>query len=334
MLNLLHWQMKKLLLIFLTSLLAMSIETYPRVVFPPALKEGDTIAILAPSGPVKREYVDKTADVLFEEGYVPVIYPTVDMHNGQFSGTAAQRLADLRKALLDPGVKAILCARGGYGMVHNLDSLAALPLEKNPKWVIGYSDISALHALLASKGIASIHASMARHIARGADEPENRRLFEILRDTFPTYSLPIDPRNHLGRAEGMLLGGNLSVIQALINTPYDVIRPGTILFIEDVSEPVYKIERIMYQLRMSGILDRLSGLVIGRFTDYKPDENHGSMESMIAEVLRDYPDLPVAFQAPVGHVSYNEPLVVSADALLDVSKNSVTLQLKRPQQTP
>ena len=298
------------------------------VVYPKALQPGDKIAILAPAGHVKRAYVDGAAQTLRELGYEPVIYPTVDLRNGQFSGTPAQRFADLKKALLDPEIRAVLCARGGYGLVHIMDSVASLPLRRDPKWVIGFSDISALHAIMASQGIASVHASMAQHISRGADLPENEALFSILKGEPQEYSFAPHPYNHKGKAEGKLLGGNLSVIQALIGTPYDVIKPGTILFIEDVDEPIYKIERIIWQLRMAGILERLQGLVIGQFTRYKPGDNHDTMEEMLRDALRDYPDLPVAFDVPVGHVRNNMPLIVSGKATLTVTPDSVTLRMR------
>lgn len=295
------------------------------VVVPAPLRPGDKIAILAPAGHVKRHLVDGAAEVIRSLGFEPVIYPTVYMTNGQFSGTHAERLADLRRAFLDPEIRAILCARGGYGIVHNLDSLELLPVQDDPKWIIGFSDISALHAFMASKGIASIHASMALHIARGMGESENVDLFNILNGKFPHYEFEPHPANHPGKAEGPLLGGNLAVIQALIGTPYNIIKPGTILFIEDVDEPIYKIERIMYQLRLSGILDKLDGLIIGQFTGYKHDDNHETMEQMFAEVLADYPDLPVAFNVPVGHVRHNVPLVESVPATLEITPEKVTL---------
>lgn len=294
-------------------------------IIPPALQPGDKIAILAPAGPVKWDKVKGASEVIRELGYEPVVYPTVHMKSGQVSGSPAQRFADVRKAFEDPEIKAILCARGGYGLVHIMDSLATLPIEDNPKWVVGFSDISAFHALLASKGVASIHGSMCHHIARGMEEPENVMLFQLLANRFPACSFEADYRNHPGHGEGRLLGGNLSVIQALIATPYDLIQPGSILFIEDVDEPIYKVERIMYQLRLSGILDRLSGIILGQFTGYKEDQNHTSMEQMLAEALSDYPDLPVAFNIPIGHIRHNTPLVVSADVSLDVRPDGVTL---------
>lgn len=299
------------------------------VKYPAALRPGDKIAILAPAGPISREPVDSAAITLRAAGYEPVIYPHTFGKNGYFSGTHSERLSDLSAALTDPSVRAILCARGGYGAAILLDSLAMLPLTDDPKWIIGFSDISALHSLMASKNIASIHSSMAKQLALGLDDPDNAALLEILKGNFPSYIFEPDPRNHNGKAEGRLLGGNLAVIQALINTPYDIIRPGTILFIEDVSEPIYKIERIIYQLRMAGLFKNIKGLIIGQFTDYSPDANHESMEDMLADALADYPELPVAFNIPVGHVDHNVPLVESATAELSVTPEGVTLTLLR-----
>lgn len=296
--------------------------------YPEALRPGDKIAILSPAGPIARGPVDSAATVLRQQGYEVVIYPHTFGKNGHFSGTTEERFQDLKAALLDPEIRAILCARGGYGVVHNLDSLAALPLEDDPKWIIGFSDISALHALMASRGIASIHTSMAKQIALGADNKENKIFFDILQGKMPVYRWPASPYDHPGHAEGKLLGGNLAVIADLISTPFDIIQPGTILFIEDVSEPIYKIERILYQMRLNGSIGRLRGLIIGQFTDYKPDENDPTMEAMIARTLAPY-EIPVSFGAPIGHVDINIPLVESSYATLDVTVDGTTLTLER-----
>ena len=298
-------------------------------IYPAPLKSGDKIAILSPAGPIDSVIVDSACITLRQMGFEPVVYPHTHGKHGHFSGTHPERFSDMEKAFTDPEIRAILCSRGGYGVVHNLDRLAQLPLTDDPKWVIGFSDISALHSLMASRNIASIHSSMAKQLALGPDDENNKLLIDILRGKFPTYTFDPNLHNHLGHSEGKLLGGNLAVIQALINTPYDIIKPGTILFIEDVSEPIYKIERMIYQLRMSGVLEQLNGLIIGQFTDYKPDDNHVTVEDMIAEALVDYPDLPVAFNVPVGHVDFNVPFVESAWAKLDITPQRVTLRLEK-----
>lgn len=296
-------------------------------IYPAPVRPGDKIAILAPAGKVNGIFIDLASAVIQEMGYNPVIFPTARGENGSFSGTARERFDDLKEAFGDPEIRAIICGRGGYGTVHLLDSLNALPLEKDPKWLVGFSDISALHAMLANKGIASVHASMVRQIAKGADDNLNTALFDILRGEFPSYNFPPDSLNHLGRAEGKLLGGNLAVLQALIGTPYNIIEPGTILFIEDVAEPVYKVERILYQLKMAGILENLNGLVVGQFNDFKEDGIYEDMYGTMAGVLADYPDLPVAFNLPIGHISGNIPLVESAWANLEITPEGVSLAL-------
>lgn len=317
---------KKLLyIIFLTIFYGMQAKSFDEILIPRALQPGDKIAVLSPSGPVESKYVDGTVKVLRELGYVPVIYPTAYGKLGYFSAPHHERFADLRDALLDPSIRAIICTRGGYGMVHSLNRLDSLPLREDPKWIIGYSDISALHALMHSKGIASVHASMGRVISKGMTHPSNQALFEILKGEFPEYEVSSDPRNHPGEAEGILVGGNLAVLQALINTPFDIFKPGTILFIEDVSEPIYKIERMLHQLRLAGILDNINGLIIGQFTEYESDALYEEMEDMIAEFLKDYPDLPVAFNVPIGHIDDNMPVIESGMTRLEITPDKVII---------
>lgn len=320
---------RALFLICLLAIMSSCSHRNSSVRYPAPLRSGDKIAIVSPAGPIDSALVDSAVITLRSIGFNPVVYPNALGRNGHFSGTHSERLADLSAALTDPSVRAILCSRGGYGAALILDSLSLLPLEKDPKWIIGFSDISALHSLMSSRGIASIHASMAKQLALGADDADNQTLIGILKGNLPSYSFPSHPYNHLGTAEGRLQGGNLAVIQALIGTPYNIIQPGTILFIEDVSEPIYKIERILYQLRMSGVIENLKGLIIGQFTDYKSDDNFETMEDMIAAALADYPDLPVAFNLPIGHVDHNVPIVESANAKLVVGPDSVTLEFAK-----
>lgn len=289
-----------------------------KVVFPAPLKAGDTIAICSPAGPIEAAKVEGARKVLEEQGFKVKIMPNTLGRAGIYSGSDDQRYSDLSKALTDPRVRAVLCSRGGYGVVHIMERLAGLDLKQDPKWVIGFSDISALHALMASNGIASIHASMAAHIRLGADDPDNKVLLEILAGKRPVMSWEANPLDRPGVADGRLLGGNLAVLADLINTPYDIILPGTILFIEDVSEPIYKIERILYQLRIAGVLPRLAGLIVGQFTEYKPDASYKTMEQMIADMTAPY-RYPVAFGVPIGHVDHNVPMIESAHVTLKVT---------------
>ncbi len=286
--------------------------------YPRPLKKGDKIAIVSPAGHIYPEKVAGAVTVLYNQGWQPQVMPHALGVSGIYSGTADERYSDLEAAFTDPDVRAILCSRGGYGVVHIMDRLSRLDLAADPKWVIGFSDISALHALMASKGVASIHSPMAGQIMLGTDDPDTDDLFRILRGERPAYTFPAHEYDHQGIAEGKLIGGNVAVLADLIDTPYDVFEPGTILFIEDVAEPIYKIERILYQLKLNGVLGKLGGLVVGQFTDYKPDDSYEHMYDMIRDMTAAY-SYPVAFNVPVGHVSHNIPLIESADVTLKVS---------------
>lgn len=290
------------------------------IIYPAPLKAGDTIAIVSPAGPIDSHKVYDAKKVLENQGWTVRISPHALGKSGLYSGTDDERYADMADALTDKSVKAIICSRGGYGVVHIMERLASLPLRENAKWVVGFSDISAMHALMASNGIASVHASMTAAIGRGADDPDNAALFGILRGERQPVTFKSHKYDRPGMAQGRLLGGNVAVLADLINTPYDIIRPDTILFIEDVSEPIYKIERILYQLRISGILPRLRGLMVGQFTEYKSDASYRSMEDMISAMTAPY-SYPVAFDVPIGHVDHNIPVIESAQVTLKVTNS-------------
>ncbi len=291
---------------------------------PQPLIAGDRVAIVSPASIIRPQTVHAAVSVLRDQGWDVVTGPNAFNRWGTFAGTDAERLADLSAALTDPAVSAVVCSRGGYGVVHILDSLAALPLEDNQKWVIGFSDISAIHALLTSRGIPSIHASMTEHIALGADDVDNAALFGILRGEGVEHSVEPDALNRCGRAEGTLVGGNLSVIAGLIGTPYDILRPGVVLFVEDVNEPIYKLERIFYNLKLAGVLPRLKGLIVGKFAKCAADADFESVESMIDRMVGEY-GYPVAYNVPIGHVSHNVPVICGAPVVLDVRPEGVTI---------
>lgn len=295
-------------------------------IFPRPLRQGDKIAILSPASIIDPDLVDGAARAISALGWEPMIMPHTTGRHGTYSGSADDRLTDMEAALTDPGVRAILCSRGGYGAVHLLDRLNGIIDRNDPKWLIGFSDISALHALWHSHGIASVHASMARHLALfPADDSPNNALSRLLRDGIvPSLHWAPNSRNRQGSVTGRITGGNLAVLAGLIGTPYDMLRPGDILFIEDIAEPVYKVERILYQLKLSGVLPRLRGLVTGAFTQYTPDANYRSMEDMIADMTAPY-GYPVAMNAPIGHIDGNMPVVQSAEMTLTVTDTGVSL---------
>lgn len=305
-------------------------NTNTEILFPAPLRPGDTIAICSPAGPVDPDYVHEAARVLTEQGWKVRIQPHALGKSGKYSGTDAERLADLLDAFNDPEVRVVLAARGGYGVVHLLDNLDTIDFRSDPKWVIGFSDISALHALMNRHGIASIHASMTKQIALGPDDADNKALFDILRGESPAFSFPGDRHDRLGQAEGRLVGGNLAVISGLLGTRYNMFEKDTILFIEDVSEPIYKIERMLYKLRYADILPNLRGLIVGQFTEYDPDKSYDKMEDMIADMVAPY-TYPVAFNAPIGHVDHNIPVIENARVTLKVTSTGSNCLIYWPQ---
>lgn len=295
------------------------------ILTPRPLRSGDRIAIVSPAGIIKPQIVYNCLPVLADRGWVPYVGENTFNRQGTYAGSDDERYSDLETAFLDPDTRAIICARGGYGAVHLLDRLDRLPLRDDPKWVVGYSDISALHALMTRKGIKSLHAPMTKHIAQfsGKDD-DSRLLFKKLEGATPDVEVEAHPLNRPGRAEGLLAGGNLAVIAGLVSTPFDVIRPGTILFIEDIAEPIYKVERILYTLRLSGALGVLGGLIVGQFTDYAPDRNSPTMEAMISRMVEPF-GFPVAFGFPIGHVDHNIPMTCSSKVVLEVSSDKTLL---------
>lgn len=289
------------------------------VLTPRPLRRGDRIAIVSPAGIIKPQLVYNCLPVLADRGWIPYVGENTFNRAGTYAGTDEERYEDLANALLDPDTRAIICARGGYGCVHLLEQLDRLPLRDDPKWVVGYSDISALHALMTSKGIKSIHAPMTKHIAQSAGlDDDSLLLFSELEGATPDLEVEGSSFNRSGVAEGLLVGGNLAVVAGLVSTPFDVIKPGRILFIEDIAEPIYKVERILYTLRLSGALGSLAGLIVGQFTDYAPDRNSQSMEEMISRMVAPF-DFPVAYNFPIGHVDHNVPMICSSTVRLEVT---------------
>ena len=297
-----------------------------RMIFPVSLKHGDKVAILSPSSYIDPLRVDGAAAALRQWGFEPVVTPHCKGRWGSYSGTVDQRLADWQWAASEPSVRAILCIRGGYGAVQLLPQLDLRLMLDNPKWVIGFSDISVIHAALSSVGIASIHASMAKLLAeRGADDPCSQLLLDVLQGRLPQYDVEPHRLNRCGDATGRLVGGNLAVLSGLISTPYDVLKPGCILFIEDIGEEIYRVERMLHTLRLNGVLASLRGLVVGRFTNYhSPDRNGQTMEQMLARMVEPY-GYPVAMNFPIGHVDDNRPLVEGATVRLSVTSSAVKL---------
>lgn len=293
-------------------------------VIPPPLRSGDKIMIVSPAGKVDSGFVSGAEKRLKGWGFAPVRGKHCTGEYGRFSGTLNERLDDLSAALSDPSVKAVLCSRGGYGAVQLLDRLDLGKLMPEPKWLIGYSDITLLHACFGAAGVASLHGPMCRHLCEaGENDVASARLKDILSGVFPEYRLPVHPFNRCGDASGRLAGGNLSVLQGLRGTRFDFDPAGTILFLEDIGEAPYRIERMLYNLKLSGVFSELVGLIVGQFTNYDEDLSLGhTIYEMIAGMVGGY-DYPVCFDFPVGHVTANYPLIQGAGTRLSVTDAGV-----------
>lgn len=297
-------------------------------VIPPSLRQGDRVAIVSPASRIDGALIDSAVAALAAEGYSPVVGAHARGISGSYSADRAGRLADLREAILDESIRAIICSRGGYGAVHLLDDLDSIDSRCFSKWLVGFSDVTALHALWLRKGYASLHAAMAKYIGRCEQFSCFRDEMSMLawggdRSRFDRHYDP-HPFNRHGECRGRVVGGNLAVLGGIIGTPFDPLRPGDILFIEDIAEPIYKVERILWQLRLRGSFARLGGLMVGQFTEYRPSADHPDMETMISRFTSGY-CFPVAYGIPSGHIEDNSPLLTGAEAHLRVDSSGVCL---------
>ncbi len=295
------------------------------MITPPFLKKGDTIAVFSPAAALHdATIVEKAADTLRDWGLDVIISPNCHTRDGYYSGNKKSRTADMFSLLADKKVKAILCSYGGYGCVHIVEDFA-VAIQKNPKWIIGMSDCSALHAAAINAGVMSLHSPQCRHIGIDAGHEYIKKIKDILFGELPCYKTDGNNLNILGKATGRLVGGNLSVLCGLLRTPYDIFADKTILFIEDLNEPFYKLERMMYNLKLAGILNNISALIVGQFTNIGGcDAFAESVYEMIHRIVADC-NIPVCFNFPVGHTRPNFPLIEGADATLTITESDVTL---------
>lgn len=296
---------------------------------PPFLKLNDKVVILSPAGNISAVYVNNTIDILQEWGLEVVISENALQETGRFSGFVEQRLHDLQRAMDDPNVKLIFCSRGGYGAVHLLDRLDFSAMKENPKWLIGFSDITALHTALQSHGIMSIHGPMAQHFSEeGATNLSVLYSKAALSGKDLNYTVPVEYPflNREGKATGTLFGGNLSVYASLLGSKYIKIPRNGILLLEDIGEEPYRIDRMIYQLKIAGVFNRLKGLIVGQFTEYEEDNKmYGSLYESIFSAVKEF-DFPICFGFPVGHTKINLPMIMGGNATLTVNKENVLLK--------
>ncbi len=297
---------------------------------PPYLQQGDTIAITCPAGYMPKEKAQTCITVLQQWGYEVLVGKTLGSKSKTyFSGTDEERLNEFQAMLDAPEIKAILCGRGGYGVGRIIDQLDFTAFKKNPKWIIGFSDITVLHAHInRTCKIATLHSPMAAAFNDGGYKNKYvQSLKAALEGTKAHYSCKAHKLNHTGTATAELVGGNLALIAHLVGTKSDYQTKGKILFLEDVGEQHYNVDRMLHQLKRSGKLSDLAGLIIGGFTDMQDTERPFGKKvyDLIYELISEY-SYPICFGFPVGHAKENLALKVGASYQLRISKQLVELR--------
>ena len=300
---------------------------------PQALKAGDKIAIISPASTPGGDNPEKAAATLRAWGFEPVIGQYALTKHHMYAGTIRERCSDLLWALNDPDIKAIVCTRGGYGSSMLLDPMTHDDFNRNPKWIVGYSDITALHSAMVCSGVMSLHANMGGALGeKGANDSINLMLRDVLMGKLPSYSVHAHSLNKMGTAHGIVIGGNMAVFTNIGGSrewdflDRDNIRGrDIILFFEDVSENMPRVNSMLQQLRLKGILDHVKGIIVGRFTDYEPCDGYTDMNEMLSETLNKY-NIPVCYDFPASHdEDWNFPMIEGCPATLTVAPEGVTL---------
>ena len=326
--------MKKLfpLILAAAALLSCAREISPEAVLtcvqPPALQPGDRIALISPAYFTSKANVDTASAILRAWGFEPVLGPNVGKeYLGYYAGTDQERLADLKWALKDKSIKAILCNRGGYGTIHLTRMLPLQKFAAHPKWLIGFSDITTLHGMANRAGVMSIHGTMCSLMAKSHGlGMTNTLLRDLLSGTVPQYEVPAHPLSIPGHAQGTLVGGNLSTFSPVLGTDADAtLAGGIILYIEEVEEDMSHIDRMINTLVLNGVFDRCQGVILGEFTDCEANLQIDSVEELICGYLRDR-HIPVLCGFPAGHGDVNLPLILGAPVTLDVRPDGATLR--------
>lgn len=293
------------------------------------LHEGDTIAIISPSSATDTATINGGMRTLEQWGYRCVVGPHALSDYHGFAGTVDERLADLLWALKEPTVKAIMCSRGGDGAAHLLARLSLDTLRHYPKMMIGFSDITALLCAEARAGVKGIHGSMCHALKTyEGNDTVSQTLRQMLQGDLPTYRVAPHPLNITGKAEGILVGGNMSVFNDLAGSDFDpLLMDGIILFIEDTGEEMSKVDRMLHNIEVRRLQSHIRAVVVGQFNKYKhPENGFDDMYAMLHEYLQHW-HIPVCYDFPTGHAHLrNFPLLTGAKATLDISNEAVVLR--------
>ncbi len=289
------------------------------MIIPSYLKKGDTIAIIATARKVSNEELQPAIAFFESYGLLVVLGKNLFSSNNQYAGPDTQRAEDLQWALNDATIKAVVIARGGYGSVRLIEHIDLTEFKKHPKWIVGYSDVTVLHNMIHNAGIATIHATMPLNFNKNTEA--NQSKIDALFGNLTKTEIEENFSNKEGKAQGELVGGNLSLLYSLSGTPFDIDTKDKILFIEDLDEYLYHIDRMMMQLRLSGKLKHLKGLIVGGMTDMKDNAiPFGKFpEEIILDAVKDY-NFPVCFDFPAGHIDRNLAMYFGREIELNVTE--------------
>ncbi len=321
-------------LITLLAIALVSLGVTAQCVAPAALKPGDTVAILSLAGTPGDSVAERAGKVLEQWGFKVKYGKHIYTRHHTYAGTVDERVADLLEALDDPEVKAIISTRGGYGSAMLLPTLTRERLARCNKWIVGYSDITAMHSALVCAGRMSIHGNMCGYMGRhSATDSLNLLLRDVLTGKRPVYTVPAHQFNRAGTATGIVVGGNMSVFSNIAGSrDFDfldrdnIADKDLILFFEDVGESIPRVASMLTQLKVKGVFERTRGIIVGRFTDYDLRDGYSSMEQMLQEYLAEYPDIPVCYDFPASHdENWNRPMIEGATATLTVTADGATL---------
>lgn len=290
---------------------------------PTYLKKGDAIMIVAPAGFVNDSTeIDPGIELAKSWGLEVIVGKNAFKKHNHFAGTDDERQSDLQLALDNKNIKAIWCSRGGYGTIRIIDQIDFTAFKKNPKWVVGFSDITTLHSTIHNLGIASIHATMPGGMIRASYEAK-QTLYKALFGFSYGFEIQTNALNKKGNAKGILIGGNLSILNSMIGSVSEVNLYDKILFIEDVGENLYRVDRMMYTLKRTGALNNLKGIIVGDF-DYDIEKDTlfgGTHREIILNAVKEY-DYPVLFDFPAGHIRDNRALIFGKEITIEVNETT------------
>lgn len=314
--------MKNFLLPYLLFLSIFPLVAQTRkTVAPPYLQKGDTIAIIATARKIDLATIQPAIKLLEGWGLHVVIGKTIGKEQNQLSGPDWQRATDLQEMLDDPKIKAVWSAKGGYGTVRIIDRIDFTKFRKKPKWVIGFSDVTVLHSHINTLGIQTLHAIMAIS-AKSATPEAIESLRKSLFGQKPKYHIEKHAFNKEGRARAELIGGNLSVLYSIVGSKSEADFKGKILFIEDLDEYLYHIDRMLMNLKRNGYLDGIQGLIVGGMTEMKDNEIPWGKNAheIIQDIVKDY-KFPIIFNFPAGHMKDNRALILGSTVSIEVNGN-------------